>query len=355
MKLKGLRVGLAALCTVAIVGCGSDAASDDAKGGDKAAKGTRELVVTAFGGDYEKAQQQALFSKFEKEHDVKIKTVTIYSADALAKLTAAGGNAGFDVVQFSGGQEVQAAQNGLLEKIEASELENAAQMFPQALQEGYAPAYAFDVAGFISREGTEPVPDSWDAIGDPRLKGRIAVPDISNTYGVQTLIGLAEANGGSIENVQPGFDALKRAKGNIHSFFKDAPTMVQLLSRKEIDVGIYDSIYAFLMQKQGIPVRFSVPKEGSFLTKVTMNVVKDSENRDLAVKLIDMALDPKVQAEFAEESGSVPTNKDAEVTGPAAKLIATPEEIGRLKPIDDAYVAKNRSAWTATWNRTIAK
>lgn len=355
MRLKGLRVGLAAVCAVAIVGCGSDAASDDAKDGGKAAKGTRELVVTAFGGDYEKAQQKALFAKFERENDVKIKTVTIYSADALAKLTAAGGNAGFDVVQFSGGQEVQAAQNDLLEKIEASELSNAPQMFPQALQEGYAPAYAFDVAGFISREGTEPVPDSWDAIGDPRLKGRIAVPDISNTYGVQTLIGLAEANGGSIENVQPGFDALKQAKGNIHSFFKDAPTMVQLLSRKEIDVGIYDSIYAFLMQKQGIPVRFSVPKEGSFLTKVTMNVVKDSKNRDLAVKLIDMALDPDVQAKFAEESGSVPTNQDAKVTGPAAKLLATPEEIARLKPMDDAFVAKNRSAWTATWNRTIAK
>lgn len=354
MKSKGLRVGLAALCAVAIVGCGSDAESDDAKAGGKA-EGTRELVVTAFGGDYEKAQQKALFAKFERENDVKIKTVTIYSADALAKLTAAGGNAGFDVVQFSGGQEVQAAQNGLLEKIEASELENAEKMFPQALQEGYAPAYAFDVAGFISREGTEPLPDSWEAIGDPRLKGRIAVPDISNTYGVQTLIGLAEANGGSIENVQPGFDALKQAKGNIHSFFKDAPTMVQLLSRKEIDVGIYDSIYAFLMQKQGIPVRFSVPKEGSFLTKVTMNVVKDSKNRDLAVKLIDMALDPEVQAEFAAESGSVPTNKDAKVTGPAAKLLATPEEIARLKPMDDAYVAKNRSAWTATWNRTIAK
>lgn len=349
MKLTGLRAGLIALCAVGVIGCGSNSDADDK------ATGSKELVVTAFGGDYEKAQQKALFSKFEQKYGVKIKPVTIYSADALAKLTASNGNAGFDVVQFSGGQEVQAAQNGLLEKVEPSDIPNAAGVFPQAIQEGYAPAYAFDVAGFIYREGTQPAPSSWDAIADPRFKGKIAVPDISNTFGVQTLIGLANANGGSMHDVGPGFAALKKAVPNIHSFFKDAPTMVQLLSRKEINVGIYDGIYAFLMQKQGIPVRFAVPEEGSLLTKVTMNVVKGSRNRDLAMKFIDMALDPEVQAEFATESGSVPTNKAAKVTGPAAKVIASPEEIARLKPLDDAYVAKQRPAWTAEWNRTIAK
>lgn len=348
MRFTGLRAGLIALCAVGVIGCGSNSDADSSKG-------SKELVVTAFGGDYEKAQQKALFSKFEKKYGAKVKVVTIYSADALAKLTASNGNAGFDVVQFSGGQEVQAAANGLLEKVEPAEMPNAAGVFPQAVQKDYAPAYAFDVAGFIYREGTEPAPRSWDAIGDPRLKGKIAVPDISNTFGVQTLIGLANANGGSIQDVAPGFAELKKSVGNIHSFFKDAPTMVQLLSRKEIDVGIYDSIYAFLMQKQGLPVRFAVPEEGSLLTKVTMNVVKDSKNRDLAMKLVDMALDPEVQAEFASESGSVPTSKDAKVTGPAAKVIASPDEISRLKPLDDAYVAKQRPAWTAEWNRTIAK
>lgn len=352
MKLTRARAALAALCVLAgggvLAGCGGSD-SDGSSGGSK------ELVVTSFGGDYEKAQQKALFEKFEQKYDVKVKLVTLYSADALAKLTAARGNAGFDVVQFSGGQEAQAAADGLLEKVSSDELPNAGAVYPQAVQDGYAPAYAFDVTGLIHRDTLEPAPDSWTSLSDSAYKGRVAIPDISNTFGVQTLVGLANVGGGGETDVQPGFEALKGTVGNIHSVFKDAPTMVQLMSRDEVDLAVYDGIYTYLMQKQGIPVEFSVPKEGSFLTKVTMNAVAGTKNRDLALKLIDMALDPEVQAEFADGSGSVPTNRDAKVTGPAAKVVATPEEISRLQALDDAYVAKNRAAWTSEWNRIIAK
>ena len=353
MKLTRVGAALAALCVLAVgvllAGCGGSD-SDDASGG-----GSKELVVTSFGGDYEKAQQRALFAKFEERYGVKVKLVTVYSADALAKLTAARGNAGFDVVQFSGGQEVQAAADGLLEEVEPDELDNAAAVYPQAEQKGYAPAYAFDVTGLIHRDSLQPAPDSWRSLSDPAYRGRVAIPDISNTFGVQTLVGLANVNGGGEDDVEPGFEALKGTVGNIHSVFKDAPTMVQLMSRREVDLAVYDGIYTFLMQKQGIPVEFSVPKEGSFLTKVTMNAVEGTKNRDLALKLIDMALDPEVQAEFADGSGSVPTNRDARVTGPAARVVATPEEISRLQALDDALVARNRAAWTSEWNRIIAK
>ena len=45
--------------------------------------GTQEtVVVNSWGGPYEKLHKQIIFEPFEKAHNVKIKVVTVYSADA---------------------------------------------------------------------------------------------------------------------------------------------------------------------------------------------------------------------------------------------------------------------------------
>ncbi|MBB4660586.1 putative spermidine/putrescine transport system substrate-binding protein [Conexibacter arvalis] len=349
---------LGAACAVALAGCGSsdDGGSSTAAGdGGGAASKTRELVVTSYGGDFERAQKKALFDRFEQETGVRVKLVTMYSADALAKLTAARGNSGIDVVQFSGGQEVQAGDDGLIARIDPADLENVDDVHEKALHEGFAPAFAFDTTGIIYRSDVKQPPTGWASLSDPQYKGRVALPDINTTFAVQTLLKLASLNGGSQDDVKPGFEALGKVVDNSHSVFRDAPTMVQLLSGDEADMAVYDSGYGFLMHQQGIPVDFKIPDEGSYLTKLTMNVVEGSENQEMARKLIDMALDADVQQSFADDAGYGPTNVTARVTGPAARFVATPEQVDELESLDEAFVAKNRPAWTAEWNRTIAK
>ena len=44
------------------------------------------LVVNSWGGAYEKLHKQLVFEPFEKANNVKIKVVTVYSADTLAQL-----------------------------------------------------------------------------------------------------------------------------------------------------------------------------------------------------------------------------------------------------------------------------
>jgi len=349
---------LGAVCAVGLAGCGSSddgGASTAAGDGGGSASKTRELVVTSYGGDFERAQKRALFDRFERETGVRVKLVTMYSADALAKLTAARGSSGIDVVQFSGGQEVQAADDGLLARIDPADLTNVDDVHEKALHDGYAPAFAFDTTGIIHRSDVEPAPTGWASLSDPQYEGRVAIPDINTTFAVQTLLKLASMNGGGPDDVAPGFDALGKVVANSHSVFRDAPTMVQLLSNDEADMAIYDSGYAFLMHQQGIPVDFTIPEEGSFLTKLTMNVVEGSENEEMARKLIDMALDPEVQQSFADDAGYGPTNVTARVTGPAARFVASPEQLDQLESLDEAFVARNRPAWTAEWNRVIAK
>ena len=80
------------------------------------------LVINSFGGAYEEAHRALVIEPFEEMHDVEIEVVTAYSADALAQLRAQRDNPQFDVIHFSGGQEVIAAEEGLLVPIQPDEL-----------------------------------------------------------------------------------------------------------------------------------------------------------------------------------------------------------------------------------------
>ena len=72
------------------------------------------LVINSFGGAYEKAHLDLVIKPFEQKYNCKVKIITAYSADALARLRAQKNKPQFDIVHFSGGQEAIAAKEGLL-------------------------------------------------------------------------------------------------------------------------------------------------------------------------------------------------------------------------------------------------
>src|SRR5918995_4352817 len=92
------------------------------------------LVINSFGGAYEEAHRRLVITPFEQMHNVKIEVVTLYSADALAQLRAQRGNPQFDIMHFSGGQEVTAAKEGLLAPIQPEQLSNYDQLYPFAVE-----------------------------------------------------------------------------------------------------------------------------------------------------------------------------------------------------------------------------
>ena len=92
------------------------------------------LVINSFGGAYEKAHLELVIKPFEEKYNCKIKIITAYSADALARLRAQKNKPQFDIVHFSGGQEAIAAKEELLVPIKPERLSNYKDMYPFAVE-----------------------------------------------------------------------------------------------------------------------------------------------------------------------------------------------------------------------------
>src|SRR5260370_7286454 len=77
-------------------------------------------------------------------------------------------------------------------------------------------------------------PTSWADLWKPSFKGKLAIPDISGTSGQQFLMAAARLNGGSVENIDPGFEAIKKLKPNIQMMYTQPDQIIPLFEPADI-------------------------------------------------------------------------------------------------------------------------
>ncbi|MEZ5667291.1 MAG: ABC transporter substrate-binding protein [Alphaproteobacteria bacterium] len=341
-KLNSLTIG-AALCALA----GAAAAQDT-------------LVINSFGGAYEEAHRRLVIEPFEQMYNVKIEVVTAYSADALAQLRAQADSPQFDVIHFSGGQEITAAKEGLLVPIAPDQLTNYGDMYPFAvagIEQGQGPVYSIAALGLLyNTEELAAAPTSWEALFDPALAGGVAIADISNTYGLLTLLMLNQVRGGDLADIQPGLDAVTQLLDNDTVIVTASPEMQQAFATGGTVLAAYAQDYAHTLKEAGLPVEFVQPSEGVPAIFITANVVAGRPHTDLAIKFVDFSLRAEAQAGWAEELRYSPTNATVELAPEIAGSVLYGEEaIQGLIRFDAETVNDSRPAWTDAWNRTIAR
>src|SRR5262245_4063848 len=202
----------------------------------------RELVINSFGGVYEKKHRELVIEPFEKMHNVKVTVVTAYSADVLAQLRAQKAAPKFDVVHFSGGLEATAAKEGLLTPIKPEQLSNFGDLYPFAVQnlaKGEGPAYSAAIIGLLyDTAKAKPVPRSWLDITNPAYAGHLVLTDISNNWGLLALLMINQVAGGTLDNIQPGLDVVKKTlKGA--TVLSKSPEIQQAFAQSDAWVAPY--------------------------------------------------------------------------------------------------------------------
>lgn len=317
------------------------------------------LVVTSFGGDYEKAHRELVIEPFEEMHDVNIEVQTLYSADALAQLRAQRNSPQFDVVHFSGGQEVIAAEEGLLEPIQPSELTHYDELYPlavQGIERGEGPVYSIAAVGLLHNEDAVPqTPTAWNDLWDPAFAGHVVLTDISNTYGLLGFLMINQVHGGDLDDIQPGLDAVAELLDDA-VLVSTSPEIQQNFAQNDAWVAPYAQDYGYTLRKAGLPVQFSQPEEGTPAVYITANVVAGRPNTELAKKFVDFSLRREAQEGWAEALRYSPTNKTVELSDElAAQVLSTAEEIDGLVQFDPKVVNEKRSEWTERWNKAIAR
>lgn len=318
------------------------------------------LYVANVGGSSEQLFRQKIIPAFEKTHAVKIVYVAGNSSDTLAKLQAQKGHQQINVAIMDDGPMYQAMAMGLCAKVDEApvmkDLYPLARLGPTSVGVGMVATGIGYNADAFKKMGL-PAPDSWKALADPRTKGKLGMPPITNTYGLHTLVMLARVNGGGEKNIDPGFTAMtQQVAPNVLSWPTTPGEMDSLMQSGDVIIAPYGSGRAVALQNTGFPLKFLYPKEGGVALQVAACPVVENAQPALSQQFIQYLLTPEVQTLQAQASGLGPVNRTVKLAPEiAARVPYGPEQVAKLIGIDWATINQHRQEWTERWNRTVER
>lgn len=254
----------------------------------------------------------SVIEKFEKEYNVTVVYDSFASNEEMfAKLKA--GGTGYDIVFPSGDYVSIMKTEGMLAKIDKSNMKNLGNIDPLVLQKAtydpdmdYSVPYYFGAAGIAVN--TAKVPNfekSWSIFSRKDLKGKMTMLDDMREVMGDALVYLGySVNTKDPAQIQQARDLINNEwKPNLVKF--DAEAFGKGFAAGEFWVvqGYAEVVYAEIQENQKKDVAFFIPKEGGPAYIDSMCILKDSKNYDLALKFIDFIHRPEIYAEFCDSFG----------------------------------------------------
>jgi len=318
------------------------------------------LRVATWGGATRDSLRDYVASELEKR-GAKVEFVIGSPQDNFAKLVAAHGQVPFDVVEFLGTMRPDVEGRHMLAKLDLAEIPNAKglpgttdQMVPTWITEEMI---IYNKKAFA--DNGIPPPRSLMDFRNPKLAGRIMIPDLSSGGGIEALGAFALTAGGDESNIQPGLDLINSLP-NVR-FWKAGGEVVTQFKSGDIWVAVAHAGWALRTAKAGVPVA-TVParlgKHEGMVKEGFIGVVKGSPNQKAAEFFINTYLSPEAQQKFALKVGVVPMVAAARTAmgqDPVLRelVILDPAKIDNMAHLDPAKV--DLAKWDQEWSRSVAR
>ena len=316
------------------------------------------LYVGGSGGSNEDLFKAKVIPPFEAANGVKVVYIPGNSTDILAKLEAQKTAEEMSVAMIDDGPMYQAVAHGLCTKVEQAG--SIKELYPNARMAGdksigigfVATGLAYNKAVFAKNGWAAPT--SWNDLTDPKYKGKIVIPPITNGYGLLTLVMMARLNGGGEAAIEPGFNAMiKQVAPNVLSWEASPGTMASMLQTGEAALVVWGSGRVQSVIDQGAPVAFVYPKEGAVALMVAGCVVEGAHEAALGQKFLQHVASAEMQGILAEV-GYGPVNRNTKLTPEiAAKVVSGPEKVNAMISPDYSVINAKRAEWTSRWNRAV--
>lgn len=302
------------------------------------------------GGIYEELARKLVIAPFERDTGATVEVIPGSAAQILTRLAAEKAAPTVDVVIVDQLVMGSAIDDGLFETIDPTNVPNLADLAPDAKDaRGFGPVVHSHnlVLGYNTTLLNVPPPKSWADLWDPRFKGLVVPGAIELTPGLLFLLQANKLNGGSYQNLEPGFDALKRLTPNIHKYFHTIGEVRPLVAQNNVIVAISSNML-HAERQQGSPVAMVFPSEGCLASPAVAQVVSGTKAKALAEQFIDYYLRPAAQLGWARDYNVSVFNAKAAVPDDVKARIA-----GTVAFFDAAEVARRRSGWVERWMREI--
>ena len=316
-----------------------------------------ELIVGSFGGSFADNVKACHVAAFEKATGATVSLKLGNSSQFAAALRATAGKPDMDVVFIDNSLASQTNNEKLNETIDRKKISNAGDVISTAWGKGDAYVVAMVSATVLvyNPKLVKAPPTSWLDLFDPAYAGKYTIGDISGTSGLHYLLALNKAKGGTLENLDPGFEAIKVIAKGSPVLYTQADQLLALFEREEIAIAPWYPDRAGVAMDKGLSLAVAYPKEGAVGILPAIMIPKGTAKSDLAHKFVDYVLSAEGQGCFSERAYLGAVNSKVKLSEKVQKIVPNGETLSNSWFIDPDVIAVNTAVWTRRWQREVAR
>ncbi|HKS12046.1 MAG TPA: ABC transporter substrate-binding protein [Pseudomonas sp.] len=302
----------------------------------------QQITFVSQGGSYQEAQTKAILDPAAKRLDITIKQDSVPDAWPLVKAQGEAGKPVWDVIDTPPSNCLRGGREGLIEPLDLAQIPNAAKM-PEAYRTPYSVAYEFysSVIGY-NKQSLKKTPQSWADFWN--------VKDFPGTRALRndpmgTLEAALLSDGVPRDKLYPldvnrAYKRLEQIKPDIAVWWSSGGQSAQLLSDGEVDMLMIWNGRVSAVRKENADVDFTY--NDGILQNTQLCILKNAPNYATAVKFVNEAISPELQANLPQYIDYGPGNPAAFDTGKvsaerAKQLPSAPDNAARQAMLSEEW------------------
>ncbi|MFZ0583738.1 MAG: ABC transporter substrate-binding protein [Candidatus Acidiferrales bacterium] len=308
---------------------------------------------------------------FEETHHCKVSASYMGSSDELEAKLHGGSASNYDVISPSSDVATMIAASGLAAPLDLSKLPSYPQL-SERLRSMPLVRVNGNVYGVPFTWGPNPLlydttyfpkaPDSWSALWDPKLKGKISAWDeLSTIYMAAQVLGYDEPDPDHIynlsdEELENVRKKLLELKPNIRKFWSTGGELTNLFENHEVVAAMGWPLMTNQLRKAGFPIAETIPKENTTGWIDHLMITSASEHKELATEFLEYMIEPKTQKMVTEVTGYDPANPRAaeSMTDEQKKSLHLDDVNDYMKRIYFWQQVPRREKYNEIWNEVKA-
>ncbi|WP_124057891.1 ABC transporter substrate-binding protein [Vaginisenegalia massiliensis] len=343
-----------------LAGCGNSqapTAEKEASSSKDSAKAESSLVISTFGLNQDDVQK-IVMDPFAKDNNAKVTLEVGNASERLTKLKN-DKNANIDVIELSQLNADQGAKDKLFAKVTEKEVPNIAKLTPGAKEvydNGSGIPYAVNSIGIIyDREALGFEIKDWSDLWKAELKGKVAIPELSTTFGPAMLYVASDYKGAKLEDDKgkAAFEALKELKPNVVKTYAKSSDLANMFQAGEVQVAVVADFAQGMIKEANPKVSFIVPESGTYANYNTLNIPANAKNKELAYKYLNWRISKDLELKTAEGFNEAPVNKDVVLKPEVAANKTYGPVAVKAKAMNTKFVDQNLADWLNQWNEVL--
>ncbi|MBB6306401.1 extracellular solute-binding protein [Xanthobacter tagetidis] len=317
----------------------------------------KTLIVTSLGGRWEQSIRTHFAPLFTKRTGYEVKIVSGGPAQWTAQIEGQPSNPPLNAVDNSELLAQSLMDKGLVLKLTPELVPNLKDVPAQFYEpwDSFGVSYQYGASGvFFNKTKITQAPQSWPEFLERAGKGEfgrnVTLPDISYAWTPELVWHLASTMGGSLDNLDPAFEALRKVKPYITKFWATAIEAERLALSREADIGwLWDGRVYAMMDSGAQFLDFRRLKPTSLFSLVPAQVVKTDKSA-VAFEWVNTLLDPAPLLDYYKTIQYTPTNR---------KVVFPEASAARIMPASEGVIPNLRGLAKVTpsiierWNAEI--